>query len=626
MSDYEYDFFISYRRDASRTFASRINYILKKELKYKVFFDRNELKDSSDWRKRINDNIPKSRIIIVFLGAGAFDQERSSDHFLHELQVACKCDLGLIPVEHGNFTKNNETKKIPDKKVLEWIDRPTALNLDEIFKETDKYSDEREKEDRDFILRLLGRLSRGLKNADGLSEYDYLSRIKYKESCGNLKRYARECKENDGKIDYKEATEIRKKGEEWYLCEKTIFGIIDEVDKAPSSQRQGSNTQKTLVSNTSTPLNASAVANALKVSQLSTRLSSELGEEVCNLVREKLNVISKTGKLSSRILNAVLSENGYQIKNADGFWQLTSSGQPYGAEASFPGPRGTQTIQVRWFDNIIPKLSEILRKTADVTTPPEPVDDIDFDDLLSPSDLAAELSETLGEEGSNSLREHLGVNSKTGKISARMVNSLLETAEFLQKTSAGWLLTETGDAFGVENVWEKEGRESSSVIRWKPTVTDTLLEFIDNEYGCLSSVDSESDDDIDDEDEDEDEDWYEDDDVNYELYDQVGKCYAKDALKDKEYVDLIAEAVGLTSATIKRRLKSSAKNAKVSDVFDCWYDLDHIGGKTASGALYYLSMISVIAEITGISCKDVSQRLSSVHGNKRVSTVFCDEW
>ena len=85
-----YDVFISYRRsDGSAIAESLANYLRSKGLR--VFFDRNEIKDSQDFKDRIETSLRQAPNYLLIASTAAFqfytDQE---DWVKREMEIACE--------------------------------------------------------------------------------------------------------------------------------------------------------------------------------------------------------------------------------------------------------------------------------------------------------------------------------------------------------------------------------------------------------------------------------------------------------------------------------------------------------------------------------------------------------
>ena len=220
MSD-SFDFFISYRRRAAKQISPNIKDVLD-QFKYRTFFDLLELRNSNDWKKSIDENLPKSKVVIVVLAKESFveGEQREHDEFLYEIGLAIKHRKPVITIDYNGFFLSREQNNIRDKRVVDWLCRPTALELLNSDPQMNKTL-------RTGIVKRM----KDLVN-EGVVSGSYLPEKYLKEKRLFITEEAQDFFKNDGKIDSKEVSELLKLGRDCFLPEDIVHEIIEDVVNA----------------------------------------------------------------------------------------------------------------------------------------------------------------------------------------------------------------------------------------------------------------------------------------------------------------------------------------------------------------------------------------------------------
>jgi|GEM_PF-1879676 len=354
---------------------------------------------------------------------------------------------------------------------------------------------------------------------------------------------------------------------------------------------------------------AGEAAEVLSASALAERMSRQLGPEICNRVRAALGVKSR-GAISNKLINLLLAELGLVMKKPEGGWGLTAEGAKWGKETQGIGPGGAPIQVLRWNEGVLDRLSPRAREKAGLTADAQPVP---AGDLLSASELGAELVARIGAAGANALREHLGIKNMSGEISAQIVNQLLQDCGFHVKGADGWALTKEGAEWGAETSGRGPQGQAVPMLRWQRRLIDHLAENIEERVGPLPTDEEELDE--------EQADDVEEVEVDY---DTVGDLTARRAI-DLELVDYVALVTGRSTQSVKRALSEAHGRTKVRNVFREYYDMAVIGNMTIRWALD-CDAVGAIARLIGFSERRVKARLQGVHGRTSIAKVFEDVW
>ena len=359
--DVNYDFFISYRRKASRQLAEHIDEVLRTKFGYQVFFDRGNLANSNNWRSEIDDSLPRSRVVIVLLGSGSFINASLHEHdeFLYELQRACKNNMKVIPVTHGNTVKE-ELKSLQelDENVSSWLKTPTFLE-DVNFSDNGNFDSDK------FANHIVERM-----RGKDFFPNNYFPRKYFVRVREGFRAEALEHLNDDGRLSTRDISDLQNRGDKIHLNEEVIDKIIYGV-RSEEARRNSLPAATTVIE----PPHLSAElihdeqvpADVMNVSQLAGRITTELGTELCDLIRAAQGVNSRTGVLSGKMLNMELECLDLQGKEngQDGtVWHLTTTGNKHGVETITRGPGGVAVPQIRWRESILPILLKSLRKKA----------------------------------------------------------------------------------------------------------------------------------------------------------------------------------------------------------------------------------------------------------------------
>jgi hypothetical protein len=216
-----FDFFISYRRVAASSIVGHILGALDR-LKYKTFLDVKELKNSNDWKRSIDDNLRKSRVMLVVLAKGSFESghaDTGSDEFLYEISKAKEMAKPLITIDYGGFFSAKEFQHIRDENIVKWLNGPTALSFEP--SQIDSWSN--------LIASIVERMLKFEREIDSFGRHlpdEYIE-----DHMDILRSRAKKFFENDRKIDHRESNQLFAFAKEKHLCEEDVIKIIDEVER-----------------------------------------------------------------------------------------------------------------------------------------------------------------------------------------------------------------------------------------------------------------------------------------------------------------------------------------------------------------------------------------------------------
>lgn len=216
-----FDFFISYRRVAASSIVGQILGALD-GLKYKTFLDVKGLRNSNDWKRSIDDNLSKSRVMLVVLAKGSFESGHSdtvSDEFLYEISKAKEMGKPLITIDYGGFFSAKEFQHIRDENIIKWLNGPTALSFEP--SKIDNWSN--------LIADIVERMWKFECENDSFGRH--LPEEYIEDNMDILRSRAKKLFENDGKIDHRESNGLIKFAKEKHLFEEDVYKVIEEVER-----------------------------------------------------------------------------------------------------------------------------------------------------------------------------------------------------------------------------------------------------------------------------------------------------------------------------------------------------------------------------------------------------------
>jgi hypothetical protein len=224
-----FDFFISYRRAAAGAIIRDIKSTLIDPYDYKVFLDLDDLKHSNDWKKSVDENLAKSRVILVVLARGSFLPEHTntdSDEFLYEIGRAKDLDKPLITIDYDGFFSANETQRIINKDIAKWLNQPTAIP----FKTSDH----------ECRKNLIAGIIEKMKGYDTTLDSfgGYLPETYIEEQIHILRLKAKRFFDNDSRIDHSESYQLFNFAKEKHIDHSIVSKVIDEFDKTPTTTLQ----------------------------------------------------------------------------------------------------------------------------------------------------------------------------------------------------------------------------------------------------------------------------------------------------------------------------------------------------------------------------------------------------
>jgi hypothetical protein len=242
--------------------------------------------------------------------------------------------------------------------------------------------------------------------------------------------------------------------------------------------------------------------------------------------------------------------------------------------------------------------------------------------LVSASDLATRVGDSLGERRVNLLRTALGIKSQTGTLSAQMVNTLLEELCVLTKEESGQrALTSTGQSLGAEVTGPGPVGEPIRVIRWRPDL-EALLTVVAR--ARIEEADYEDDDSSDEEEDEAGDDTVDEtasEDEELLDYRAMGNLRRTQIDEYEGVVDFLVQASGRSRQLVSRRLNECHGRMLVRNAIPELFNGECLGAMTARTAINF-RVVSELAAHLDMSAADVQSSLEQVAGQTLVRSVF----